>query len=242
MQCPYCGSDKLKVLDTTDIKNGIRRRRECQVCSERFTTYERPLATTPVLIKENGNREEFDREKLKRGIWNACAKRPIPAAEIDRLAMRIEAYLQSLGRSEVSSRVVGDMVIDGLKNLDSIAYIRYAIVYLGLDNLLSVRSEIDKLLAEEQESSKGAPESMEGSTEATAVIPVNPPTSTTGQTRPETEPGDSSDRPRRARDVAAGTLPIRGVTPSKPYSQSGSNQAAIPDGNGRLILRVGGAP
>jgi transcriptional repressor NrdR len=150
MQCPYCGGDKLKVLDTTDIKSGIRRRRECQVCGERFTTYERSLATTPVLIKENGNREEFDREKLKRGIWNACAKRPIPAAEIDRLAMRVEAYLQSLGRSEVSSRVVGDMVIGGLKNLDSIAYIRYAIVYLGLDNLLSVRSEIDKLLAEQQ--------------------------------------------------------------------------------------------
>src|SRR5271165_2308985 len=92
MQCPYCGSDKLKVLDTTDIKNGIRRRRECQLCGERFTTYERSLATVPVLIKGNGNREEFDREKLKRGIWNACAKRPIPAAEIERLAMRVEAY------------------------------------------------------------------------------------------------------------------------------------------------------
>jgi transcriptional repressor NrdR len=149
MRCPYCGSDKLKVLDTTDIKNGIRRRRECQACFERFTTYERALTTTPVLIKENGNREEFDREKLKRGIWNACAKRPIPAAEIDRLTMRIEAYLQSLGRSEVSSRVVGDMVVEGLKDLDPIAYIRYAIVYLKLDNLLSIRSEIDKQLAEQ---------------------------------------------------------------------------------------------
>lgn len=149
MQCPYCGSDKLKVLDTTDIKNGIRRRRECQNCQERFTTYERPMAVTPVLIKANGNREEFDRDKLKRGIWNACAKRPIPAAEIDRLAARVETYLQSIGRAEVSSHVVGDMVIQGLKELDPIAYIRYAIVYLGLDNLLSVRAEIDKLLAEQ---------------------------------------------------------------------------------------------
>ena len=215
MQCPYCGSGKLKVLDTTDIKNGIRRRRECQVCRERFTTYERPLATTPVLIKENGNREEFDREKLKRGIWNACAKRPIPAAEIDRLAMRIEAYLQSLGRSEVSSRVVGDMVIEGLKNLDPIAYIRYAIVYLGLDSLLSVRSEIDKLLAEQQETNHSAPESMEGSTEDTAIAPVNESTSVPGQPRPESEPGDSSDRPRRARDVFAGQVPVRGVTSSR---------------------------
>src|SRR5436305_1195504 len=169
MQCPYCGSDRLKVLDTTDIKNGIRRRRECQTCGERFTTYERPIATTPVLIKENGNREEFDREKLKRGIWNACAKRPIPAAEIDRLAMRIEAYLQSLGRSEVSSRVVGDMVIQGLKNLDPIAYIRYAIVYLGLDNLMSVRSEIDKLLAEQ--ANGGAPESVTATLDQNLTTP-----------------------------------------------------------------------
>jgi len=151
MQCPYCGSDKLKVLDTTDIKNGIRRRRECLVCDERFTTYERWLATTPVLIKGNGNREEFDRDKLKRGIWNACAKRPIPAAEIEKLATHVEGYLQSLGRPEVSSRVVGDMVVEGLKDLDPIAYIRYAIVYLGLDDLESVRTEINKLLAEQSE-------------------------------------------------------------------------------------------
>jgi transcriptional repressor NrdR len=149
MQCPYCGSSALKVLDTTDTKSGIRRRRECSNCEQRFTTYERPLATTPVLIKSDGNREEFDREKLKRGIWNACAKRPIPAAEIDKLANHVEATLQSMGRPEVSSRIVGDMVVDGLKNLDPIAYIRYAIVYLGLDNLLSVRTEIDKLLAEQ---------------------------------------------------------------------------------------------
>ncbi len=159
MQCPYCGSDKLKVLDTTDIKNGIRRRRECQVCGERFTTYERWLATTPVLIKGNGNREEFDRDKLKRGIWNACAKRPIPAAEIEKLTAHVEGYLQSLGRPEVSSRIVGDMVIEGLKNLDPIAYIRYAIVYLGLDDLESVRTEIDKLLAEQTEEDTVEPSS-----------------------------------------------------------------------------------
>jgi transcriptional repressor NrdR len=169
MQCPYCGSDKLKVVDTTDIKNGIRRRRECQECGERFTTYERSLATTPVIIKENGNREEFDREKLKRGIWNACAKRPIPAAEIDKLAMRIEAYLQSLGRSEVSSRIVGDMVIEGLKNLDPIAYIRYAIVYLGLDDLMSVRSEIDKLLAEQ--ANGGTPEPVPAALTNEVTVP-----------------------------------------------------------------------
>lgn len=170
MQCPYCGSDKLKVLDTTDIKNGIRRRRECQSCHERFTTYERPLAVTPVLIKANGNREEFNIDKLKRGIWNACAKRPIPAAEIDKLAARVETYLQSIGRPEVSSQVVGDLVIAGLKELDPIAYIRYAIVYLGLDNLLSVRAEIDKLLAEQQEVGGGG---SAGKLAETAAKPEN---------------------------------------------------------------------
>jgi transcriptional repressor NrdR len=219
MQCPYCGSDKLKVLDTTDIKNGIRRRRECQTCGERFTTYERPLTATPVLIKENGDREEFDREKLKRGIWNACAKRPIPAAEIERLTLRIEAYLQSLGRSEVSSRVVGDMVIEGLKNLDPIAYIRYAIVYLGLDNLLSVRAEIDKLLAEQQDQTenRSTSETMEGTTQNHAVVvSKHQSASTVGQMAGTTlESGASTDRPRRVRDVMAGKAPAHSVTPSE---------------------------
>ena len=151
MLCLYCGSDNLKVLDTTDIKNGIRRRRECLSCGERFTTYERPVAPVLMLIKRDGTREDFDREKLKRGIWKACSKRPIPVVEIDDLATRVEAQLQGLGRSEVSSRVVGDLVIEGLKVLDPIAYIRYAIVYLGLDDLLSVRAEVDKLLDEQED-------------------------------------------------------------------------------------------
>jgi len=197
MQCPYCGSDKLKVLDTTDIKNGIRRRRECCNCRERFTTYERPLAVTPVLIKANGNREEFDRDKLKRGIWNACAKRPIPAAEIDRLAARVETYLQSIGRAEVSSHVVGDMVIQGLKELDPIAYIRYAIVYLGLDNLLSVRAEIDKLLAEQQELS-GSHDTSANEDQASQRHTLIASAETSALTA-ESRPGDKA---RRSRDAA----------------------------------------
>ena len=216
MQCPYCGSDKLKVLDTTDIKNGIRRRRECQSCGERFTTYERSLATTPVLIKENGNREEFDRDKLKRGIWNACAKRPIPAAEIDRLAMRVEAYLQSLGRSEVSSRVVGDMVIQGLKALDPIAYIRYAIVYLGLDDLESVRSEIDKLLAEQQVTGRSTSEPVE-KTSGEDVNPLPDEGFASAQAPAGTfaQPSGSPGRSRRLRDTAQ-RIAVPKVTASEP--------------------------
>ena len=106
------------------------------ICHQRFTTYERPILATPLIIKKDGTREEFDREKLLRGIRISCAKRPVSAADIDRLVGEIETSLQRMGRSEVTSRVVGDMVIKGLKELDQIAYIRYAIVYLQLDDLM----------------------------------------------------------------------------------------------------------
>lgn len=147
MRCPICQSDNSKVLDTThDTRGGVRRRRECLSCKQRFSTYERPILATPLLIKQDGTREEFDREKLIRGIRISCAKRPVTATDIDRLIGEIEAALQTMGRAEVSSRVVGDMVIAGLKEMDQIAYIRYAIVYLGLDDLRSIRNEIDRLL------------------------------------------------------------------------------------------------
>jgi transcriptional repressor NrdR len=151
MKCPYCGvENKSRVVDTTrDAQGGIRRRRECKACERRFSTYEKVLRATPLLIKGNGDREAFDREKLIRGIQISCAKRPIPAADINNLVNRIETHLQHLGREEVSSRIVGDMVIDGLKAIDPIAYIRYAIVYLGLDSLTSVRDMLDSLLADE---------------------------------------------------------------------------------------------
>ena len=127
-------------------RGGIRRRRECEKCQQRFSTYERPILATPLVVKRDGTREEFDREKLMRGIRIACAKRPVSAAEIDRLVGEIEASLQQLGRAEVSSRVIGDMVIAGLKDLDQLAYVRYAIDYLHLNDLQSIRKEIDRLL------------------------------------------------------------------------------------------------
>ena len=148
MLCPFCESQDTRVIDTShDSKGGIRRRRECQQCERRFTTYERAVQATPLLVKQDGTREEFDREKLIQGIRIACAKRPVSAADIDRLTGEVEAALRELSKSEVSSRVVGDLVIGGLKQLDHIAYIRYAIVYLGLDDLQSIREEIDRLLA-----------------------------------------------------------------------------------------------
>lgn len=147
MRCPYCQNAESKVVDTThDSHGGIRRRRECQSCNQRFSSYERPILSTPLLIKHDGTREEFDREKLARGIRISCAKRPVSAAEIERLVGQVEADLQKLGKAEVSARVVGDMVIGLLKELDQIAYIRYAIVYLRLADLHSLRNEIDRLL------------------------------------------------------------------------------------------------
>jgi transcriptional repressor NrdR len=99
-----------------------------------------------LIVKQDGIREEFDRDKLIRGIRISCAKRPVSAADIERIAGEIEAKLRAMGIAEVSSRIVGDMVIAELKGLDQIAYIRFAIVYLGLDDLVSIRDEIDQLL------------------------------------------------------------------------------------------------
>lgn len=150
MRCPYCQHTQTKVIDTThDARGGVRRRRECASCVQRFSTYERPILATPLIIKKDGTREEFDRDKLMRGIRTACVKRPVSASEIERLVNEIESFLQQVGRSEVSSRVIGDRVIERLKNMDLIAYIRYTIVYLQLDDLHEIRNEIDHLLESE---------------------------------------------------------------------------------------------
>ena len=149
MKCPYCGNEKTRVIDTShDTRGGTRRRRVCDGCEQRFSSYERPILATPVVIKRDGTREEFSRDKLMSGLWVACAKRPIPASEVERIAGEIEAELQQMGRSEIRSRQIGDLAIKKLKEIDEVAYIRYAIVYLGLSDLSSIRSEIDELLRE----------------------------------------------------------------------------------------------
>jgi transcriptional repressor NrdR len=147
MHCPYCQSKRTRVIDTSrDSRGGVRRRRSCLGCDQRFSTYERAVLASPMIFKQDGTREEFDRDKLMRGIKISCAKRPVSAEEIERLVGEVEAALQAMGKPEVPSRTVGDMVIAGLKELDQVAYIRYAIVYLGLDDLDAIRSEMDLLL------------------------------------------------------------------------------------------------
>ena len=148
MKCPYCEQvGTSHVVDTTtDASGNVRRRRECSSCGNRYSTYERPLLATPTIIKSSGRREDFDREKLLGSLKIACVKRPVSADALEDLVTNIEDQLRMLGQTEVSSQFVGDLVVDGLKSLDTIAYIRFTIVYLKLDSLDAIREEIDKLL------------------------------------------------------------------------------------------------
>ena len=148
MKCPHCGEAESKVIDTTREAQagGVRRRRACLKCGQRFSTVERVVLATPVVVKSDGRREPFDRYKLLEGIRLACAKRPIPSESLEGLVDRVEARIQSTGKTEVTAKMIGDLVIAGLKDIAQVAYIRYAIVYLGLADVESVRREIDRIL------------------------------------------------------------------------------------------------
>lgn len=148
MKCPYCGSARTRVIDTTRGARGIRRRRVCGACEQRFSTMERAVLTTPLLVKRDGHREEFDRDKLLSGVRTACARRPVSADDLERLVDRVEHRICQMGKTEIPSRTVGDLTIEELKTLDPVSYVRYAIVYLGLEDLEAIRAEIDRLLEE----------------------------------------------------------------------------------------------
>ncbi len=147
MRCPYCQHPDSKVIDSRDTDTGIRRRRECLRCESRFTTYERPEAQTLYLIKKDGRREEFDLRKLQSGVRIACAKRPLPVGAVDRLVTDVEDELRKMGRSEVPSTLVGELVMDHLRVLDHIAYVRFASVYRDFADLESLRLEVETLAA-----------------------------------------------------------------------------------------------
>ncbi len=146
MKCPYCGERDSRVVDTREAGDGIRRRRECKICEQRFTTYERVHSAPVMVVKGDGRREPFDREKLLRGARIACAKRPVPVEDIERLADEVEAHIRSLGKSEVSSQVVGEQVIARLRQLDDVAYVRFASVYRRFADVESLAQEIETLL------------------------------------------------------------------------------------------------
>jgi len=143
MRCPYCGYEDSRVIDSRDAGEGIRRRRQCLECGSRFTTYERAQATTLLVIKKDGRREEFSREKLIAGIRKACAKRPVSHETIEELVDDIEAELHKSGRGEVATSTIGDMVMERLRQLDGVAYIRFASVYRAFADIEEVREEAD---------------------------------------------------------------------------------------------------
>ena len=153
MRCPNCGERDTRVVDSRDLDESatIRRRRECNLCATRFTTYERIESARLAVMKTDGRREEFDRDKLASGIAKALTRRPVPADAATKAAEEIEAALRSRGVSEVPSTEIGAMAMDKLRELDQIAYIRFASVYQSYEGLEDLRKEVDSLLSEREE-------------------------------------------------------------------------------------------
>ncbi len=148
MRCPYCGHRDSKVIDSrpTDEGEAIRRRRECTKCEERFTTYEKVESLPIMVIKKDKTRELFDRDKLIRGITRACEKRPVTTEQIDAIADKIEASLGNALEREITTAEIGEKVMDHLKELDEVAYVRFASVYRQFTDATTFIAEIHKLL------------------------------------------------------------------------------------------------
>jgi transcriptional repressor NrdR len=145
VNCPYCGYTDSKVIDSRDVNDGIRRRRQCLRCDSRFTTYERLQRASIFVIKKDRRREEFNREKLLAGVRKACEKRPLDSGAVTELVDNIEADLYQTGKAEINSSDIGDMVMARLKNLDHIAYIRFASVYREFEDITTLKEEVDSL-------------------------------------------------------------------------------------------------
>ena len=149
MKCPYCGYQESKVVDSRPADEGsIRRRRECLRCERRFTTYETVESLPMVVIKKDGSRQTFDRSKVLRGIQRSCEKRPVPVADMERMATEIEQELQNNLEREISTELVGEMVMDKLKKADEVSYVRFASVYRQFKDINTFMSELNKLLSE----------------------------------------------------------------------------------------------
>jgi transcriptional repressor NrdR len=147
MKCPHCGYEDSKVIDSRDVNETVRRRRECLGCGFRFTTHERIQTSNLVIIKKDKRREEFNREKLTTGIRKACEKRPLPTGAVEKLVDEVENELHRLGKAEIPSSAVGEIVMEKLKKLDHIAYIRFASVYRDFADITSLKREVDTLIA-----------------------------------------------------------------------------------------------
>ena len=150
MHCPFCSAEDTKVIDSRLVAEGdqVRRRRECITCKERYTTYEIAELVMPRIIKQNGNREPFDEEKMRAGFLRALEKRPVSMEDIEAVINQIKHTLRATGEREVRSLVLGELVMDHLKALDQVAYVRFASVYRSFQDLAEFRDEIERLQAE----------------------------------------------------------------------------------------------
>jgi len=149
MKCPFCGHSENKVIDSRISKDGkaVRRRRECLGCAKRFTTYEYVEDVLPMVVKKDGRREQFDRQKILVGLKKACEKRPISMESIDKLVENVEQACQEMQAEEISSTVIGEKIMDELKNFDGVAYVRFASVYRQFRDVGEFMSELKDLLS-----------------------------------------------------------------------------------------------
>ncbi len=153
MKCPYCTKIDNKVIDSRLSKDGrtIRRRRECLECSRRFTTYEKLEEVLPMVIKKDGRREPFNREKIIEGVKKSCQKRPVSITRIEEFVDSLEIYFHELGKKEIESKEVGEMVINNLKEWDEVAYVRFASVYRQFKDIHEFMNELEEILKSKRE-------------------------------------------------------------------------------------------
>jgi transcriptional repressor NrdR len=153
MRCPRCEETATRVIDSRDLEAGatIRRRRECEACAYRFTTYERPEGARLVVVKRDGSRQDFDREKLRAGLLKALQKRPVTLDRVESAVDDIEASLRSRGDAEVPSTEIGRQATEALRDLDQLAYIRFASVYHAYDDIETLQREVDRLIRQREE-------------------------------------------------------------------------------------------
>ena len=153
MKCPFCGYSESKVIDSRPAEEGasIRRRRECLSCGKRFTTYETVESLPMVVMKKDGSRQSFDRGKVLGGMIRACEKRPVPLARLEKVAAEIEQELQNSMEREISTEVIGERVMENLRTIDQVAYVRFASVYRQFKDIDSFMEELTKLLAEQNQ-------------------------------------------------------------------------------------------
>ena len=151
MKCPYCGDSKDKVVDSRESREGrvIRRRRECLECSRRYTTYEQVDDVPIMVVKKDGRRERFDRNKLLAGMVTACEKRPVPMQRLEKICDQVESVAQELVEREIDSQQVGELVVERLRQLDEVAYVRFASVYRHFKDINAFMAELKSLLDRE---------------------------------------------------------------------------------------------